>query len=55
MTKTSCLKSALEPGGDDISIFAGDLLRMYLRYADKVGLSPRLLVLVKANWAAIKK
>ncbi len=29
-------------GGDEASIFAGDLLRMYLRYADKVGFKPEI-------------
>lgn len=29
-------------GGDEASIFAGDLLRMYLRYADKMGWTPEI-------------
>ncbi len=29
-------------GGDEASIFAGDLLRMYLRYADKMGWTPEV-------------
>jgi peptide chain release factor 1 len=29
-------------GGDEASIFAGDLLRMYLKYADKVGFTPEI-------------
>lgn len=29
-------------GGDEASIFAGDLLRMYLRYADRVGYTPEI-------------
>jgi len=29
-------------GGDEASIFAGDLLRMYLRYADKIGFTPEI-------------
>jgi peptide chain release factor 1 len=29
-------------GGDEASIFAGDLLRMYLRYADKNGFVPQI-------------
>jgi peptide chain release factor 1 len=29
-------------GGDEASIFAGDLLRMYLKYADKVGFRPEI-------------
>ncbi|MBU6450793.1 MAG: peptide chain release factor 1 [Cyanobacteria bacterium REEB67] len=29
-------------GGDEASIFAGDLLRMYLRYADKSGFIPEI-------------
>jgi len=29
-------------GGDEASIFAGDLLRMYLKYADKVGFKPEI-------------
>ena len=29
-------------GGDEASIFAGDLLRMYLRYADKSGFVPEI-------------
>lgn len=29
-------------GGDEASIFAGDLLRMYLRYADRMGWKPEI-------------
>ena len=28
-------------GGDESALFAGDLLRMYLRYAERVGLEDR--------------
>lgn len=29
-------------GGDEASLFAGDLLRMYLKYADRVGYTPEI-------------
>lgn len=29
-------------GGDEASLFAGDLLRMYLRYADRAGFTPEI-------------
>ena len=30
-------------GGDKLNIFAGDLMRMYLRYADKMGWQTQIL------------
>ena len=37
MRAPRCSKSALAPGGDEVALFAGDLLRMYQRYADEQG------------------
>src|SRR5262249_21519741 len=30
-------------GGDEASLFAGDLLRMYLKYADRLGWTPEIM------------
>ena len=30
-------------GGDEANIFAGDLMRMYMRYADKMGWQTQIL------------
>ena len=37
MIKTSCWKFGAGTGGDEASIWAGDLMRMYTRYADTQG------------------
>ena len=42
-------------GGDEASFFAGDFLRMYLRYADKRHGLPKYPAPATVNWAATKK
>ena len=43
MTRTSFLRSRLGEGGDESALFAGDLLRMYLRYAERQGWKTEIL------------
>ena len=39
-------------GGEESALFAGDLLRMYLRYAERHGWKTEVLAARRATWAA---
>lgn len=42
-------------GGDEASIFAGDLLRLYLKYADRVGWKPQIVYSNEAELGGYKE
>ena len=42
-------------GGDEASLFAGDLVRMYLKHADEKGVEPSRLRPAKEPWEASSK
>ena len=42
-------------GGEEASLFAGDLLRMYLKYADKAGLRAELLSVSKTDLGGVNE
>ena len=42
-------------GGDEANIFAGDLFRMYSRYAERRGWKVELMSANEVIWAALKR
>jgi len=53
--KNAMIELRAGTGGDEASLFVGDLLGMYLRYCNKKAGKPLLLAKVKALWVAIKR
>ena len=42
-------------GGGEASLFAGEVLNMYLRYAESLGFKPEILDLTRPRWAVSAK
>ena len=54
MRKTLSLKSE-RTGGDEAAIFAGDLLRMYSKYAESQNFKTEIVEVLKVTMVVIKK
>ena len=53
--KNAILEIRAGTGGDEASLFAGDLLRMYMRYCERRGWKTAILSENEGTVAAIKK